>query len=37
MPVRDRRDLAKVADTLRAAGGYYLLYFGAWSVEQLPA
>jgi hypothetical protein len=37
VPVRDQGDRAKVADVLRAAGGYYLLYFGAWSVEQLPA
>jgi hypothetical protein len=30
-------DRAKIAGILRAAGGYYFLYFGAWSVEQLPA
>jgi hypothetical protein len=37
VPVRDQRDRAKVVGILRAAGGRYLLYFGAWSVEQLPA
>jgi hypothetical protein len=37
VPVRDRTDRAKIAGILRAAGGYYFLYFGAWSVEQLPA
>jgi hypothetical protein len=37
VPVRDQRDRANVAGVLRAAGGYYLLYFGAWPVEQLPA
>jgi hypothetical protein len=37
VPVRDQRDRAKVVGILRAAGAHYLLYFGAWSVEQLPA
>ena len=37
VPVRDQADKTRVADVLRAAGGHYLLYFGAWSVEQLPA
>jgi hypothetical protein len=37
VPVRDRRQRATVIRTLRDAGGRYLLYFGAWSVEELPA
>jgi hypothetical protein len=36
VPVQDRPQLAKAVSLLRAAGGRYLLYFGAWSVEQLP-
>jgi hypothetical protein len=37
VPVRGQGDRAKVTEVLRTAGGYYLLYFGTWSVEQLPA
>jgi hypothetical protein len=37
VPVRDERQARRVADVLRSADGHYLLYFGAWSIGQLPA
>jgi hypothetical protein len=37
VPVRDRKEGSRVADVLRAAGGRYLIYFGTWSISQLPA
>jgi len=36
VPVRDE-NRTQVIDILRAAGGRYLLYFGRWSVEDIPA
>jgi hypothetical protein len=37
VPIRGPNDRTKTAETLRTAGGRYLLYFGAWSIAQLPA
>ena len=37
VPVHDKKERTRVADVLRAAGGRYLIYFGRWSISQLPA
>ena len=37
VPVRDQEQARRVAAVLRGAGGHYLLYFGAWTIGQLPA
>jgi hypothetical protein len=37
VPVRDKGQASRVAEALRDSGGRYLLYFGAWTISQLPA
>jgi hypothetical protein len=37
VPVRGKEQARRVAEVLRGAGGRYLLYFGAWTISQLPA
>ncbi len=36
VPVRGETEKARVASLLRASGGYDLLYFRRWSIEELP-
>jgi len=36
VPVRNDKEARTVADILRAAGGRGILYFGVWSVTELP-
>jgi hypothetical protein len=35
--VRGKDQARKVAAAVRDAGGRYLLYFGSWTISQLPA
>ena len=37
IPVRGKDQARKVAAAVRDAGGRYVLYFGAWTIGQLPA
>jgi hypothetical protein len=36
VPVRNDKEARMVADILREAGGRGILYFGVWSVTELP-
>jgi hypothetical protein len=36
VPVRDEKAARQVAEILSGAGAHYLLYFGTWTVGQLP-
>ena len=37
IPVRGKDQASKVAAAVRDAGGRYVLYFGSWTIGQLPA
>jgi hypothetical protein len=36
VPVRNEKDARLVAEILRSAGGRRVLYFGVWSIAELP-